>query len=46
MWFGWAQEAPVGRLQKLLILGSIVALLIPIGAGVLGTVGGSRGGSP
>lgn len=35
VWLGWAQEAPPGRLRKVLIAGSVVGLLMAVGFGVL-----------
>lgn len=35
VWFGWAQEAPVARLKIPLIVGSVVAVLVAVGFGVL-----------
>lgn len=35
VWFGWAQEAPLQRLRRPLIAGSIVGGLVAIGFGVL-----------
>lgn len=35
VWFGWAQESPLDRLRKPLIVGSVVGGLVAIGFGVL-----------